>query len=184
MNIFYLDRDPARAAVFHVDKHVVKMILEYAQLLSAAHRLLDGRKVKVGSRTFYLLADEQVVERDGKSVIENPTCYGLSHASHPCAVWARESAPQYHWLFKLFQALLAEYTHRYGKVHSATKLVELLHLHPLHMSEWTWRDPPQAMPDECKRSDTVEAYRSYYVQRKVGFAKWKNREVPTWFLPT
>ena len=27
-----------------VDKHVVKMILESAQLLSTAHRILDGKK--------------------------------------------------------------------------------------------------------------------------------------------
>ena len=42
MNIFYLDREPKTCAEMHCDKHVVKMIIEYAQLLSTAHRLLDG----------------------------------------------------------------------------------------------------------------------------------------------
>ena len=41
MNIFYLDRDPGIAAAMHCDKHVVKMILETAQMLSTAHRVLD-----------------------------------------------------------------------------------------------------------------------------------------------
>ena len=42
MNIFFLHRDPEQAAKEHVDKHVVKMIVEYAQLLSTAHRMIDG----------------------------------------------------------------------------------------------------------------------------------------------
>ena len=42
MNIFYLDRDPKIAAEMHCDKHVVKMILESAQMMRTAHRVLDG----------------------------------------------------------------------------------------------------------------------------------------------
>ena len=42
MNIFYLDTSPKTCAEMHCDKHVVKMIIEYAQLMSTAHRLLDG----------------------------------------------------------------------------------------------------------------------------------------------
>jgi hypothetical protein len=42
MNIFYLDRNPKKAAHMHCDKHVVKMVLEYAQILSTAHRVIDG----------------------------------------------------------------------------------------------------------------------------------------------
>ena len=40
-----------------------------------------------------------------------------------------------------------------------------------------------AMPDECKIGDAVESYREYYNVFKKGFAKWKNREVPYWFMP-
>lgn len=42
MNIFVLHDEPRLAAQAHLDRHVVKMILEYAQLLSTAHRILDG----------------------------------------------------------------------------------------------------------------------------------------------
>ena len=44
MNIFYLDPDPKTCAEMHVNKHVVKMIIEYAQLMSTAHRILDGQE--------------------------------------------------------------------------------------------------------------------------------------------
>ena len=47
MNIFYLDTNPALCAEYHCDKHVVKMIIEYAQMLSTAHRVIDGEEVKV-----------------------------------------------------------------------------------------------------------------------------------------
>ena len=46
MNIFYLHNDPEISAKMHCDKHVVKMIIEYAQMLSTAHRMLDGKVVK------------------------------------------------------------------------------------------------------------------------------------------
>ena len=44
MNIFYLDRHPKICAEYHCDKHTVKMIIEYAQLMSTAHRVLDGEE--------------------------------------------------------------------------------------------------------------------------------------------
>ena len=40
---------------------------------------------------------------------------------------------------------------------------------------------PQCMPDDCKRSDPIEAYRAYYIQEKKYFAKWTKREIPAWF---
>ena len=42
MNLFYLHKNPKVSATLHCDKHVVKMIIEYAQMLSTAHRMLDG----------------------------------------------------------------------------------------------------------------------------------------------
>ena len=36
MNIFHLHKDPKICAEYHCDKHVVKMILETAQMLSTA----------------------------------------------------------------------------------------------------------------------------------------------------
>ena len=39
MNIFYLHKDPVKAAQVQYDKHVVKMILESAQMLCTAHHV-------------------------------------------------------------------------------------------------------------------------------------------------
>ena len=44
MNIFYLHKEPEVSARLHCDKHVVKMIIEYAQMLSTAHRMIDGEQ--------------------------------------------------------------------------------------------------------------------------------------------
>ena len=51
MNIFYLHKDPKVCAEQHLDKHVVKMLIEYAQLMSTAHRMLDGVKYIAKSKT-------------------------------------------------------------------------------------------------------------------------------------
>ena len=44
MNVFYLDKNTWEWAKMHCDKHIVKMIIEYAQLMSTAHRMLDGEE--------------------------------------------------------------------------------------------------------------------------------------------
>jgi len=106
MNIFYLDHDVRKCAEMHNDKHVVKMILEYAQLLSTAHRVLDGIlstgiSVSGRKRTVYVLADNL-----------DAVLYSATHVNHPSAIWVRQSDKNYDWLFGLFQALMDEYTYR------------------------------------------------------------------------
>ena len=86
MNIFYLSKDPHTAAKMHVDKHVVKMIVEYGQLLSTAHRMNDGIKTearsKTGRKTWrYIMEDER----------RQNTLYQAVHYHHPSAVWCRET---------------------------------------------------------------------------------------------
>ena len=57
MNIFVLDKNPIRAAQLQCDKHVVKMIVESAQMLSTAHRILDGTKTKRPSKSGKRMVD-------------------------------------------------------------------------------------------------------------------------------
>ena len=98
MNIFYLDNDTRVCAEMHNDKHLVKMILEYAQLLSTAHRYLDGtptvvRRVTTGRRhTQYILSNDL----DG-------VLYSATHINHPSAVWVRQSDSNYMWLAELLE---------------------------------------------------------------------------------
>ena len=160
MNIFYLDRDPVIAAQMMCDKHVVKMILESAQMLSTAHRVLDG--------------DDYANETG---------MYKMAHKNHPSTIWVRSSFDNYVWLWDHMTALMREYTHRYGKHHATERLKECLAQVPTNISFGVkFTDPPQCMPELCKGENTVLAYQNYYIIEKSGFARWTKREIPAWFL--
>lgn len=197
MNIFVLDPTPYAAAEQHCDKHVVKMILEYGQMLSTAHRLYDGKLVtavddqgRKKPKKFWLFPGEEPylnadLDEDGnwvyKWIILNPKMYQVAHANHPCSVWVRETDSNYHWMFMLFDGLLKEYTHRYGKQHSAHKLLAVLRHAPKKIPRGQQTPFAQAMPEEYKHADVVEAYRRFYVGSKSRFAKWTDRDLPKWF---
>ena len=156
MNIFYLDNHPDDAAEMHCDKHCVKMILEYAQMLSTAHRELDGNVPDI--------------------------LYKSTHKNHPSTIWTRSSKQHYDWLFRLFRMLSAEYTLRYGKIHKTwEKLGKILETAPKNIVENGWSDPPQCMPDHCKKPDTIDAYRNYYLTEKASFSTWKTVRPPKWW---
>mgnify|MGYP003342866371 FL=1 len=180
MNIFYLSNDPVEAAQAHLDKHVVKMILEYAQLLSTAHRIIDGSERVVLSNSG---RKKKVWELNDQ---RNELLYSATHINHPSAIWARSSSCNYEWLYRLFCATCDEYTHRYGKIHvTDTKLRNVLKQHPKHIgkSVYGWLGPTPAMPDECKvANDALASYKRYYIDKKADMAKWTNREPPDWFI--
>lgn len=178
MNIFYLSDNVEEAAALHCNKHVVKMILEYAQLLSTAHRVLDGEEQVVLSSTGrkakrWILSDrrEQVL-------------YKATHINHPSAIWCRSTVQNYDFLHRLLFSLCKEYTHRYGKVHKVERsnLLNDLHTIPQTLTAQGTSEPPPAMPDYCKvHGNSVQSYRNYYINEKKHFAKWTHRPVPTWF---
>lgn len=178
MNIFHLDQDPEVAAQMMCDKHVVKMIVEYAQLMSTAHRVLDGEeyydKTKNGRR---------IKRWRLKPAAQERLLYKASHVNHPSNIWTRESNENYRWLYKHFRALCNEYTVRYGKVHlTEEKLAGQLWFSPKNINQFSeLTEFAQAMPEYCKRKDPVDAYRYYYINEKKNFAKWTNRDMPWWF---
>ena len=164
MNIFYLDKNPKIAAQMMCDKHVVKMILESAQMLCTAHRVLDGDKYA-----------------------EKMGLYKLAHKNHPSTIWVRSSELNYRWLWEHYVALMNEYTYRYGKTHATSKLRNALdktpdNMPPIQLTDTPFTDPPQCMPAYCKGDDTVKAYQTYYIVEKSGFAKWTNRVPPKFFM--
>ena len=158
MNIFYLDESPVTAARMHCDKHCVKMILETAQLLCTAHRVIDG-----------------------DSWADDVGLYKVTHQNHPSAVWVRESSANYYWALGLLSELCREYTRRYGKDHKTAAMLRFLAVPPMHINTGMLTPIPQCMPDEYKAESPVTAYRNYYNGAKARFAKWKNTEVPQWF---
>jgi len=155
MNIFFLDESPTLSAKYHVDKHVVKMILETAQLLCGVHHATDQ-------------ATDQVP-------------YKLSHKNHPCAIWARESLSNYLYLCELGLELGKEYTYRYGKRHKSIEVIEWCIVNKPNIPDIGFTKPAMAMPDEFKTDSVVESYRNYYMGAKISLASWKNREKPFWF---
>lgn len=178
MNIFYLDKDAEICAKQHCDKHVVKMITEYAQLLSTCHRVLDGCETELMSTTGKRKVKGWSLSDDRESVLYRAS----HHAKHPCNIWLHQSVSNYNWLYKLFIALGDEYEYRYGRKHLAiTKLKDILKNPPFNLKDQGFTDPPQAMPDEYKDADTITAYRKLYNGPKSKFAKWKNREKPYWY---
>ena len=160
MNIFYVDKDPANAAMCLPDKLVVKMPLESAQMLSTAHRLLSG--------------DDYCDERG---------IYLKAYMNHPCTIWARETSQNYLWLYYHFYFLCREYETRYDRQHlSFTKLNDALSQLPLNIADAGLTTMPQAMPDEYKNNDPVQAYRDYVVNEKT-YAQWNKipSRQPEWW---
>lgn len=161
MNIFVLHHLPNKAAQYHCDKHVVKMILESAQILSTVHQQYGGEK--------------------------NPSLYRPTHRNHPCTVWAGQTANNYMWLYALFCCLCNEYTYRYGKVHlTQKKLLDALSEVPEYLRDMPLKDRRMtpfalAMPEQYKASTAVQSYRNYYQGDKAYMAKWSRRAPPPWW---
>jgi hypothetical protein len=152
MNIFVLDYDPQIAATYHNDRHVVKMIVETAQMLCTAHWCCG-----------------------------NEAPYKKSYENHPCNKWVRESKNNYIWLTKLGFYLCKEYTRRYDRVHKTEEVIlwamnNVPDLPCVKMTTFAL-----AMPDDCKTEDAVESYRTYYMKHKDHLAKWSERETPSWY---
>ena len=154
MNIFYLDKCPVKAAQVQYNKHVVKMILESAQMLCTAHHCYGD-----------------------KDQVENVP-YKQAHLNHPSTVWTRRSKSTYMWLYNHMMALGDEYTKRYGKTHlSITKCKDFLAIPPRHIQGDDWCQPPQAMPDEYKDECSIQAYWNYYIGEKHVVANLKTEKL-------
>lgn len=177
MNIFQLDKDPVLCAEYHLDKHVVKMILEYSQLLSTSHRLLDGKQSeslsKTGRRTTTWRLDD-----DRDSIL-----YKATHNNHPSAIWARKSSGNYTWLQTLLASLSEQYFIRYGKRHKCERdgLIARLESLPNNIPIAAQSPILLAMPDEYKiDKDPIECYREYYRNGKLHLHSWKVVGAPAW----
>lgn len=179
MNIFYLDSDPKICAEHHCDKHVVKMIIEYGQLMSTAHRVLDGKEY------IDLTANNRKIKRWLLPDSREDILMKASHINHPSGVWTRQSDSNYTWLCQMWYALCKEYTYRYDKIHSVeTRLVDTIFRLPNNISEGVFTEPTPAMPDECKIvNDSLASYHKYYNEKKTRFAHWTKRATPNWYVP-
>lgn len=189
MNIFYLDSDPQTCAEMHVSKHVVKMIIEYAQLMSTAHRVIDGTEYTD------LTANGRRIKRWRLDDEREQTLMKASHINHPSAIWCRENKENYKWLYDMWCWLCNEYTYRYGKVHACQRLKDVLYNAPKNLRDGDFFAPTPAMPPDVKvlaenpkpgrKYDSLKSYHNYYNISKRAFATWQgkvnSRPTPSWY---
>lgn len=163
MNIFVLDLDPKKAAEYHCDKHVVKMIVESSQMLCTCH--------------YY---------RQHPSVKRSDIPYKMSYIHHPCNIWVRESFDNYMWLLDLLYNLTEEFNKRYGHHHKIRNegIFKWLEITPLDLGSFPSKGLTpfaQAMPEKWRHQDPVVAYRNYYIEEKRDICKWST-SIPEWWM--
>jgi hypothetical protein len=157
MNIFHLHKDPKICAEYHCDRHVVKMILETAQMLSTAYQKHCGEDINL---------------------------YKPAYPKHPMTIWVGESVENFNYAHLLGKELGKQYTNRYCKMHKSSTIINLFHNGRLQNVEdrfpsQYFTPPPQCMPDEYKHKDYITAYKQYYVGEKKRFAKYTGIDKPT-----
>ncbi len=176
MNMFYLDKNPQKCAEYHYDIHVNKMILESAQLLSTAHRVLDGKRTpyrdKVGNLRY-----TYILENELEDILYKPT-----HINHPVAIWVRKGCGNYKYLYDLYISLCNEYEYRFRKIHKSSQLAKYLEKYPNKIEYRPFSEPSIATNDNCRLQDAIESYRKYYVKDKIRLKKYTNRETPYWLI--
>lgn len=145
MNIFYLDPSPEISAKMMSNKHIVKMILESAQMLCTAHNLLDG-----------------------VTSINDVVLYKPTHKNHPSSIWTRSNIFHYQWLYSHFESLHNEYINRYNKNHKTfITLSQVLSKPPINIPKNNnFKLPPTCMPDIYKTTSVCESYQKYYKAEK------------------
>lgn len=151
MNIFVLDKDPELAAKYHTDKHVIKMILESAQMMSTAIRTTG---VDVG--------------------------YKMTHLNHPCTIWVRTGLANWKWLGSLAYYLNQEFIFRFNKTANHKSYDVIASLPWPNIPDIGLTPFAQAMPEIYRNDDAVIAYRTYYLKEKAHLFQWTNREPPFW----
>jgi hypothetical protein len=181
MNIFRLDDNPRKAAELQCDKHIPKMIVESAQMLSTTHRMLDGIETKCLSKSGKRMVKYYLLESDLE-----PIMYKAVHFNHPSTVWTRESIENYQWHYEHFVGLCDEYKYRYGRIHKTDELLrDILKRPPVNIpkvSETPFKLAMGSNPECMYPSDPVRSYREFYQTKQDRFKMvWTKRPVPEWF---
>lgn len=176
MNIFFTDSDPKIAARNQCDKLLIKMILETAQMLSTAHRMLDGTRELI------------VVNGRKRQIWTHPDArlYKATHWNHPSSVWIRTNDSNYKWAYEHFLEMCYEYEYRFGKKHKTGVLLSCSLFHaPFNISAGKQTPFVKCMgasPESLAIADPVEAYRHFYQTKQTRFKMtWTKRKQPDWF---
>lgn len=156
MNIFILDMDLRKNAQAYCDKHLVKIILEIAQLMCTV-----------------------VNEMGGISP------YKTTHKNHPCTRWLMENGANWELLLSLAEELNKEYKYRFNHTNNHKSFDVIKSLIKPKYSNNVFSGMFNSVTDEVRRTnvvDTIKYYRKYYISKSKEIdMKWTKRETPLWF---
>ena len=159
MNIFFLDKNPNLSAQYLCDKHIPKMLLESAQMLSTA---LHSHTMGISTGI-----------------------YKEAYPNHPMTKWVGFNRDNFNWALENAMWIDEEYKTRFKKQHKSGKVIQCIINNDYYkdIPDGFFSEPPQCMPDEYKDKDYVTAYRKYYQGAKAYFAKWERGVLaPEWWL--
>lgn len=135
------------------DKHLVKMILESAQMLCTCNN-----------------------EKG------NPAPYSSTHKNHPCNKWVRSSLGNYNWLLKHAEEMCREFKRRYKKNHKSCEVINWCKNNKPKIKNKKLTSFVQAIPNKYKQKNPVQAYRNYYIHEKLKFCKYKHSKKPKFII--
>ena len=173
MNIFFLSWSYEECAKLYCDQHVVKILLEIAQMLYTAHHTTSPSGWNANAP----------LTKNGKAHGYRP-----AHPKHPMTIWVGSTINNYMWTVKFGMALACEHHRRFGTVHSCVPHILWLFTNiPKSFSGNTsataryategfppnLTPPPMCMPLEYHDDNIVRAYQNYYKGDKLRFARWK-----------
>jgi hypothetical protein len=190
MNIFVLHWKTRKAARWHCDKHVVKMILETTQMLYTAHWVKAYPSLRQYKSPIALSKYQKTLDVP-EHMFTAPRCiktyqigYRPCHVGHPCTKWVRLTSGNYMWLISLGLELCKEFTHRFDNIHSCQKHLEWLKAHlPPNIKPYPRTPYAIAMGDEYKiNNHAIKSYRNFYntSKKERGLLKYTKRHPPHW----
>jgi hypothetical protein len=186
MNIFVLHPNPRKAARWHCDSHVVKMLLELCQLLYTAHWSLAVPSTAATFSAVELSRHQKALVIPDSLSTAPGGGYRPVHIHHPCALWTRRTLGNYLWLCSLAWELAREFRHRFGHEHSCEVHVVWLREHPpSNIRPWPKSRWAIAMDTEYKiNGNPISCYRHFYKVSKGqrGLLKYTRRQKPHWLL--
>ena len=160
MNIFILDENKSKCAEYHCDKHIVKMPLELAQMVSFLHY----------DKTIYQNSNVDVMR------------FSKTHDKHPCTIWLKQSLSNLVYGCELGIELVNEYRYRYNSIkHERSLRVFYDTLENLPEIKDNGLTPfALAMPQQYQSQNAVDSYRLYYKFEKSEFLNYTKRQKPNW----
>lgn len=165
VNFFYLDQDPKKCAKYYCNKHIIKIPIEIAQILSKVHHELNSNI-------------------DFSKIYKNSIVVNNSIGPYQ---WIKESYDNYIWACKLGLELINQYKLRYNKENHKTEIILLfLFNNPPKLSKkgiTKFIGTNKYDMFQFISNDPVICARYNYAEMKCTHDKW-NKEVspPDWFI--